>query len=149
MPARKIRIEVFDSSGNRYTVTFEGAVTREKALRLLDLVELLGGVSATDSSSTFNTSNLTKFEKLRLMVEKHFPIVWFSSKDVQFVYEEEFKEPIGLSTVSTYLSRMADRGFLAKGGSSNRHSFRALTTLSKASLDFIKNDRKSTIQEKP
>lgn len=145
MPARKIRMEVFDSSGNRYAVTFEGDVTREKALRLLDLVELLGGIPGVNSSSTFKTPNLTKFDKLRLMVEKHFPIVWFSSKDVQFVYEEEFKEPISLSTVSTYLSRMADRGFLAKDGSSNRHRFRVLTTLSKAALDFIKNNRKSTM----
>ncbi len=138
MPARKIRIEVFDNDGNRYTVTFEGAVTRQKALHLLDLVELLGGVPSADSDSTFDTLNLTKFDRLRLMVEKHFPIVWFASKDVQFVYEEEFKEPISLSTVSTYLSRMADRGFLAKDGSSNHHRFKLLTTQSKATLDFIK-----------
>lgn len=134
-------MEVFDSSGNRYTITFEGAVTREKALRLLDLVELLGGVPGADSGSTFKTPNLTKFDKLRLIVEKHLPIVWFSSRDVQFVYEEEFKEPISLSTVSTYLSRMADRGFLAKDGSSNRHRFRTLTTLSKATLE-VNNPRK-------
>ena len=43
MPARKIRVELFDSDGNRYTIAFEGQVTRDKALRLLDLVELLGG----------------------------------------------------------------------------------------------------------
>jgi hypothetical protein len=39
-----MRVEVFDGSGNRYTVTFEGYVTREKAIRLLDIVELLGGI---------------------------------------------------------------------------------------------------------
>ena len=43
MPARKMRVELFDSDGNRYTIAFEGQVTRDKALRLLDLVELLGG----------------------------------------------------------------------------------------------------------
>ena len=42
MPARKMRVEVFDGSGNRYTITFQGQVTREKAIRLLELVELLG-----------------------------------------------------------------------------------------------------------
>ena len=44
MPARKMRVELFDSEGNRYTIAFEGQVTRDKALRLLDLVELLGGM---------------------------------------------------------------------------------------------------------
>jgi len=138
-------MEVFDSSGNRYAVSFEGAVTREKALRLLDLVELLGGMPGVDSGSTFRAPNLTKFDRLRLMVEKHFPIVWFSSRDVQFIYEQEFKEPISLSTVSTYLSRMADRGFLAKDGRSNRHRFKVLTTLSKVALNLIRNNKKSTI----
>jgi len=141
MPARKIRLEVFDSSGNRYAVTFDGAVTREKALRLVDLVELLGGIPSVDSTSTFKTPNLTKFDKLRLMVEKHFPIVWFSSKDVQFVYEEEFKEPIGLSTVSTYLSRMADRGILARNETSNRRQYRMITEISRSTLSFIKGNK--------
>ena len=45
MPARKMRVELFDNEGNRYTVAFEGQITRDKALRLLDLVELLGGTS--------------------------------------------------------------------------------------------------------
>ncbi|MQY62308.1 hypothetical protein GH146_03345 [archaeon] len=42
MPTKKIRVEIFNN-GDRYTITFEGQVTRDKALRLLDLVELLGG----------------------------------------------------------------------------------------------------------
>ncbi len=44
LPAKKMRVELFDSEGNRYTVAFEGQITRDKALRLLDLVELLGGM---------------------------------------------------------------------------------------------------------
>ncbi len=141
MPARKIRIEVFDNDGNRYTVTFEGAVTRQKALHLLDLVELLGGVPSADSGSTFDTLNLTKFDRLRLMVEKHFPIVWFASKDVQFAYEEKFNEPISLSTVSTYLSRMADRGILARNETSNRRQYKMITQISRSALGFIKGNK--------
>ena len=38
MPARKMRVELFDNEGNRYTIAFEGQITREKAIRLLDLV---------------------------------------------------------------------------------------------------------------
>jgi len=134
MPARKMRVEVFDGSGNRYTITFEGHVTREKALRLLDLVELLGGVPGGNPELNSASSDLSKFDKVHLIIDKSFPMVWFSSKDIQSAYEQEFKEPISLSTVSTYLSRMADRGVLAKSGMSNRWRYRAMTKISQNTL---------------
>ena len=140
MPARKMRVEVSDSSGNRYTITFEGQLTREKALHLLDLVELLGGVFQAGSEPDLHSPGTTKFDKLRLAIEKGLPIVWFSSKDAQSVYEDEVKEPISLSTVSTYLSRMADRGTLAKGGKSGRRLFKAKTDLPPSIRDTVKND---------
>ena len=129
MPAKKVRVEIFNN-GDRYTITFEGQVTREKALRLLDLVELLGGMPTINSESKRSASELPKIEKVRLVAEKKFPIGWFSSKDVQAAYEEQFNEPIRLSTVSTYLSRLADRGILTKSGTSNQRRYRIMTTLS-------------------
>ncbi len=131
MPARKMRVEIFNGSGDRYTITFEGQVTREKALRLLDLVELLGGVPTTSPGWNRPTSELSKIDKICLIVEKNFPLGWFSSKDVQSMYEEEFKKPISLSTVSTYLSRIADRGILTKNSISNRRRYKITTELSK------------------
>ena len=120
MPARKMRVELFDSEGNRYTIAFEGQVTRDKALRLLDLVELLGGMPSEGATSTpgsvLSSNKLSRFEKVRLITQKNFPLVWFSSKDVQSMYEEELKEPVSLSTVSTYLSRMTNRGLLLRAG---------------------------------
>jgi len=136
MPARKMRVEVFDGSGNRYTITFEGQVTREKAIRLLDLVELLGGIPGSPEWESA-PSKLSKVDRVRQVVERRFPIVWFTSREVQSVYEQEFKEPIGLSTVSTYLSRMADRGILAKSGMSNRKRYRIMTKTAGHALSFV------------
>lgn len=120
MPARKMRVELFDNEGNRYTIAFEGQVTRDKALRLLDLVELLGGMPGEGAPSGpqngLTGNNLSRFEKVRLVIQRNFPLVWFSSKDVQSMYEQELREPIGLSTVSTYLSRMTSRGLLLRAG---------------------------------
>ena len=138
MPARKMRVEVFDGSGNRYTITFQGQVTREKAIRLLELVELLGGIPSGNPGWNRSASDLSKFDKVHLVIDKSFPIVWFSSKDVQSAYEEEFKEPISLSTVSTYLSRMADRGILDKSEISNRQRYRMITEISLGASSLIK-----------
>ena len=120
MPARRIRVELFDNDGNRYTIAFEGQVTRDKALRLLDLVELLGGApnEGPNISAGASLPNriLSRLEKVQLVIQKNFPLIWFSSKDIQSVYEQELKEPVNLSTVSTYLSRMASKGMLLRTG---------------------------------
>jgi hypothetical protein len=138
MPARKMRVELFDSEGNRYTIAFEGQITRDKALRLLDLVELLGGVpsegTTSGTGSTLANNPLSRFEKVRLVIQKSFPLVWFSSKDIQSVYEQELKEPIGLSTVSTYLARMANRGLLLRTEGSNNLKYKVTPNIPQATV---------------
>jgi hypothetical protein len=141
MPAKKMRVEVFDGGGNRYTITFEGQVTREKALRVLDIVELLGGMPGVNPNVGQNINELSKQDKVRLIVEKKFPIVWFSSRDIQNVYEKELKEPITLSTVSTYLSRMAGRGILASRNTSNRRRYRIITQIAQDALGLTRDNK--------
>ncbi len=134
MPARKMRVELFDSEGNKYTVSFEGQITREKAVRLLDLVELLGGGVSNNLTSEINlaraNNELSKYEKIWMLIQKSFPLVWFSSKEVQVAYEQEFKEPISLSTVATYFTRMALKGLLVKAGTPNRLKYKIAQNVS-------------------
>jgi hypothetical protein len=137
MPARKMRVELFDSEGNRYTVAFEGQITRDKALRLLDLVELLGGMPGENPTTGVGNAEAaayssSRFEKVRSVIQKSFQLVWFSSKEIQSVYEQELKEPVSLSTVSTYLSRMASKGLLLRTGSSNNIKYKIVTTTPQA-----------------
>lgn len=138
MPARKMRVELFDSDGNRYTIAFEGQITREKALRLLDLVELLGGMpgegATSEAGSTLTINSLSRFDKVRLVIKKSFPLIWFSSKDLQSVYEQELKEPIGLSTVSTYLARMANKGMLLRTGGTNNLKYKVAPNIPQATI---------------
>lgn len=141
MPAKKMRVEVFDGTGNRYTITFEGQVTREKALRLLDLVELLGGMPGVNPEENQSLSGLPKIDKILFLVRKHFPIIWFSSRDVQLMFEQELKEPITLSTVSTYLSRLTERRVLTKSGISNNWRYRIITQMTQSTLNLTKDNR--------
>ncbi len=138
MPARKIRVELFDSDGNRYTIAFEGQVTRDKALRLLDLVELLGGAPSegqtVNAGAALPNRVLSRFEKVQLVIQKSFPLIWFSSKDIQSVYEQELKEPVGLSTVSTYLSRMASKGMLLRTGGPNNLKYKTAPSIPQAAI---------------
>ncbi len=124
MPARKMRVKMHDENGDCYTINFEGNVTREKAVHLLDLAELLGVIRKKRVEWPQQTSSLSKYGKTRLLIERNFPQGWFSSKDIQNAYEKIFKEPIQLSTVSTYLSRMVNRGFLMKAGGHRNRRYR-------------------------
>lgn len=138
MPARKIRIDVFDTEGNRYSISFEGHVTRDKALRILDLVELLGGLpTSVEDFADINqipNRNESKYEKVMFIIKKYFPIAWFSSKEVQEAFENEFREPISLSTIATYLSRMVSRGLLIKIGSGNKLKYKFSLTAQNVAL---------------
>jgi hypothetical protein len=115
MPARKVKIEVTADDGNKLTVVFEGKINRNKLLQVLDFVELLGGMPELVEDKTLNS--LSKFDKLHNIVNSKFPIGWFTSQEIMISYEDTFSEPIGLSTVSTYLSRLTRRVFLVRSGS--------------------------------
>jgi len=121
-----MRVEVYDETGNRYTISLEGKVTRKNALRILDIVELLGGMPGVSSESQ-SAQELSRIDKVRFVVGKNFPLVWFSAKDVQSAYEKQTNEPAGLSAVSTYLSRLSDRGILVKTRNSNKVLYRLIS----------------------
>ena len=137
MPARKVRVDLFDTEGNRYSISFEGQVTRDKAMRLLDMVELLGGMPEGGNPAIGPVTlgnQMSKYDKMRVIIQRNFPVVWFSSREVQSVYEQETKEPICLSTVATYLSRMAAKGVIVKTGSSNNLRYKATQGVPQATV---------------
>jgi hypothetical protein len=139
MPAKRMRVELFDNEGNRYSVSIEGEVTRDKALRILDLVELLGGMPAGNSkpepSTAVTTRELSKFTKVFTVLQSHFPLVWFSSREVQYIYEQELREPISLSTVATYLARLSAKGSVMKTGRANRLKYKITPSFAQATVN--------------
>jgi len=141
MPAKKFKVEVFDAEGNRYTLTFEGNVSRDKVLNLFDLMDLLGGTAEGDSGRRSTSSNGSKFDNLCLLVRRNFAFNWFCSKDVQKVYEQELNKPVSLSTVSTYLARMVNRGFLTRKGSANNMRYKLVTLPRQDVTDLLKDNK--------
>lgn len=114
MSKNRIKIDINDNDGNKITISLEGRLTREKVIQVLDFIDLLGGSSAADIQS--GESNFSKFERIQNIILRKFPVGWFSSQEVMLTYEEALDEPIGLSTVSTYLTRLAAKGILMRSG---------------------------------
>ncbi len=63
-------------------------------------------------------------EKVRFVVLRHCRHGWFTSKDVQEIYDRSFHPEISLATTSTYLARMHKKGSLARRGSAAQREYR-------------------------
>ncbi|MCX8192428.1 MAG: hypothetical protein N3G77_01295 [Nitrososphaeria archaeon] len=114
---KKVKLELTNDDGDRLILIMEGRIDREKLIQLADFLELYSGHQ--NESSSINFIESSKLSKLARVITKYFPLTFFSSRDVVEAYIAEYREPLSLSTASTYLARLADRGFLERHGTGN------------------------------
>jgi hypothetical protein len=120
LAVKRLRIEFYDDSGCRHTISLEGPLTRDKIARILDYTELMGGLSSPSTSRDPSQYARTKFDRVRDLVVHGFTENTFSSDDVRRQYQQLYVQTIPLTTVATYLSRLVDRGLLHRSGSPGR-----------------------------
>ncbi|HZY47852.1 MAG TPA: hypothetical protein VFE96_08665 [Candidatus Bathyarchaeia archaeon] len=107
---RRLKVEFYDAEGIRHSIAIDGPVTKEKVSRLLDLVELMSGSS--QPSTTALGLSPRKFDRLASSIISQLKDRSFTSREAKKTFETSFREKIPLSTVSTYLVRLVDRGVL-------------------------------------
>jgi len=94
-----------DAEGAKYNFSLEGNVTREKMLKIFELMDLMN-IEENQGSTTLDSVGA----KIWNIVDKHFPLGKFTSSTALEKYEDEYAEPIKLSIISTYLARFASKG---------------------------------------
>jgi len=115
MAQKKIRINLEDSSGGKYKFDLEGNITRDKVLKLFELMDVMD-IEQEQETPNFDTLG----GKIWYIIENYFPTGRFTSSLVLQKYEDEYnepdavyheskKEPIKLIVVSTYLARFASQ----------------------------------------
>ena len=112
MKARRFKLEFYDNQGVRHSISIDGQITREKVGKLLDLVEVIAGTPRGTASAL--SISPRKFDRLAGTVVSGFPDRTFAAADAKKAFETAFSEKIPLSTVSTYLSRLVERGVLER-----------------------------------
>ena len=105
MAKKRIRIDMEDSDGARFDIKIEGNVTREKVLKIFEMMDLM---NIEEEQETTNMDSVGS--KIWHTVDKFFPMGKFTSTSVLEKYEDEFNEPVKLSVISTYLSRFSSKG---------------------------------------
>ncbi len=105
MVKKRIRIDMEDADGAKYDIKLEGNVTREKVLKIFEMMDLMNIEQGPE------TPNLNSIGgKIWNIIDKHFPVGKFTSNEILEKYEDEYEEPIKLSVISTYLSRFSSKG---------------------------------------
>jgi len=103
MKQKRIRINLEDNEGAKFKFDIEGNVTKDKVLKLFELMDLMN----IEEEQTPDLDSVGG--KIWNVVENHFPAGKFTSSGVLEKYEDEYNEPIKLSVVSTYLARFASQ----------------------------------------
>jgi hypothetical protein len=109
MTRKKIRIDLEDSEGAKYNFSLEGNVTRDKMLKIFELMDLINIEESEESPQLDSIGS-----KIWHMVDKHFPLGKFTSSEILEKYEDEYEKPIKLSIISTYLARFATKGKMVR-----------------------------------
>ena len=110
MKPRRFKLEFYDDEGVRHAITIDGHITREKVGKLLDLVEMMAGTPKATASAL--SISPRKFDRLASTIISGLKDRSFTATEAKKSFESVFPERIQLSTVSTYLVRLVDRGVL-------------------------------------
>jgi hypothetical protein len=105
MAKKRIRIDMEDSDGARYDIKLEGNVTRDKVLKIFEMMDLMNIEEEQEPTSLDSIGT-----KIWHIVDKFFPMGKFTSTNILEKYEDEFNEPVKLSIISTYLARFSSKG---------------------------------------
>jgi len=118
---KRIKLEFFDHSGVKHSLAIEGDFTIEKVSRLLEYAEIVSGSTQHSSSPQGYES---KMSKLLDVINTQPPDRPFDSRQICQSYRDTWGDDFALGAVSTYLSRLADRGTLERTGSASHWFYR-------------------------
>ena len=127
MNQKRIRIDVQDKDGAKYDFKIEGNVTKEKVLKIFELMDLIN----IEEEPAPNLDSVGG--KIWNVTENSFPTGRFTSSEVLEKYEDEYNEPIKLSVVSTYLARFASRNKVERTRTGREWSYQIIRIAQKHS----------------
>jgi hypothetical protein len=110
---KRVKVQITDDEGTTYSLALQGKFSHEKVMRMMDLLDLLGR-SDDSASQVVPPDESTTYGRILKLIQSAYSAKEFSSADIARDYEDRHDSPIPFSTVSTYLSRLADRGLLTR-----------------------------------
>ena len=120
MTKKQVRIDVEDNDGVKTKISIEGNVTRDKVLKIFELMEMVNIEEQPEGANTETVGG-----KILHIVDKYYPAGKFTSTEILEKYEDEFNEPIKLSVISTYLSRFTAKNKMERAKKGREWTYHA------------------------
>ncbi|MEM4576848.1 MAG: hypothetical protein QW701_05230 [Candidatus Nezhaarchaeales archaeon] len=124
MAFNDFRFTVSFPDGSKMIIIFQGKDIPWKRIQMVkDLIDI---VSSAETPNTQNEpQEQTLMERFKQVIEGNFGDgSWFTSKDILDAYRRTFNEDLKPSTVSTYLLRLYNGGFLERRGERKSRMYR-------------------------
>ena len=138
MSNKKGKIEIdFNEEGKFKKISFGEEVSTSKIIELVNELRNSQNINLNNSSlenklqtvqknENLDLDDLSIMDKLVILI-KQIKYGWFTTKDIQELYQHEFQEEVKISTISTYLSRLFEEKILGRRGSRKRREFQLIT----------------------
>jgi hypothetical protein len=122
---KKLKIEICDGNGDQVTVAMSGSVSKKRILQIIDLFD------NKDDQKIPAVNNVTKtaMDKLLGLIKSKSSKSWFTSKNLSLMYREQYHESIKPSTMSTYLTRLYNDGYLERNGNRSCWQYHVVMTI--------------------
>lgn len=120
-----------DTDGAKYDIKLEGNVTRDKVLKIFEMMDLMNIEQGQEAPNLDSVG-----AKIWNIIDKHFPVGKFTSTEILEKYEDEYDEPIKLSVISTYLSRFTSKGRVERSKTGREWSYQTIKLTQKEPKKF-------------
>ena len=121
MTKKQVRIDVEDNEGVKTKISIEGNVTRDKVLKIFELMEMIN-IEEHDNGPKVDSVG----GKIWYLVDKYFPTGRFTSSELLERYEDEYNETVKLSVISTYLSRFTSKNKVQRAKKGREWAYQAI-----------------------
>ena len=101
---KKIKIELEDENGQKYNLTVQGNLSKEKIVNVIEFAQLFERESM-QSSFEHKEGNGKLGLKLWNLITENFRHHTFTSSDLLKIYQDLYYDGVQLSVISIYLSR--------------------------------------------
>lgn len=122
-----------DENGQKYNLTLQGSLSREKIMNLIEFVQCFEK-NSTDTTIEHNESDRKLGQKLWNLITENFRYHTFTSTDLLRIYKDLNYETIQLSVISIYLSRF----YLKKQLNRSKNGKQWVYSLVKENLNYEK-----------
>jgi hypothetical protein len=110
---KRIKIELEDENGEKYNLSLQGNLSKEKIMNVIEFVQMFEK-NSIDNIFEHKESDIKLGSKLWNIITENFRYHTFTSSDLLRIYKDLYYESIQLSVISIYLSRFYIRKQLSR-----------------------------------